>query len=364
MVAILNKPSPGKTIAQTFAPLRSIRKANSKIKKTMYVKYVIDIIKDFEEKKTKIGKGNRHPVWSEKKQAAYIVSLLLKTAPTDLLVRSEEAQYREEDNELIAEETQGIYDGTNRITALVNFKNNKFPIRIDDKTTFTFEGLPTQEQRAFLKTEMQVLVLNDCSVGYAAETASKRNEGTPMTSGEKINLTTTADTPRALALSDLTDKYKILNVDNDRAHGIKYIAQLLCALERRPHEYTTSDYRSDELRKFFAESTEPFKNVRIDDIDKALAVCQNWVTIDEETGRPLLPDDVKSIMERSTKAKASRPNCWYGAIVIGLLRTIKSGSACNFLTKPFMISQLEALAVNGMKGSIDINDVMAGQGWI
>jgi len=352
MSPTLNAPTPGKTVPQTFASMRSIRKRNSKIQKSAVVKQVKQIVAEMANGELKNADENREPVWSNQKSALFIRGCFDRLAPTDFVVRQVE---EEDDNPSVDD----IYDGGNRCNAIVKFVNDEFPIQIEDKTYYHYSHLPPQERKMFDNMECHVTILSGCTATFACEFAAKRNEGTTMSIGEKVNLIRGSDTPRAHLLNELYNEFQIFKMADDRGSGLKLLAQLIMSIERRTVNFTISDYHMNVLRAFFVESDTPFCSLPLDKIKSTLSSCTECCVVNEDTGLYDPPVEVFEILKKLKTPKQSRPVIWYSALVIAVLASLRYPELENAASKDALISYTEWMASNGLKKTGEINKVIA-----
>tara|TARA_B100001094_G_C18180322_1_gene800530 strand:+ start:1161 stop:2234 length:1074 start_codon:yes stop_codon:yes gene_type:complete len=249
------KPSPerAKQISLAMKPFRTIRKKRHSLvlqQESISLKMAHSMM---ESKTLCNSKQNRNPVWSVSKSQSFIFALFVsRTAPTDFLVRETEAE-EEEEPEL------HIFDGCNRLTAIYKFFECEFPIMFGSTNVYYHE-LPTTDRCTFDRTLCQFTKLRNCPEYYACEIAEKRNEGTPMTIGEKTNLLISVGTPRSGVLERIMNVAPYMELADDRASGLKVVAQLVQSIEMKrgveSHAFKLTDYHFDFMRTFYKSDEE------------------------------------------------------------------------------------------------------------
>ncbi len=239
-------PLPTRPPAACFDKLRAIRKRNAGVKITATTFRLIDMIKKIEAGELENAEANRRPVWTDNKGSLYIRSLLESTAPTDFLARNT----TKEDDDGYPMEVDEVYDGGNRMNAVLKFYQGKICITDDDRRQVNYASLPRQEKNALDRVQVQFNILHGCTDTHACDMASKRNEGTPMAMGEKLNLLMFKGTPRAQVLYDIMKTHAFLDQGNDRAVGLKVMAQVIASFESERKDCVV-DYHMPELTRFY-----------------------------------------------------------------------------------------------------------------
>ena len=248
------KPSDerSKQISESMRPYRKMRKLRGEMMlspENISLKMVYSMIK---EGSLKNSKQNRDPLWSVPKSQSYIFALYIEcTAPKDFLLRETECEDEDTHSEL------HIYDGSNRLKAIENFFENRFTISFGTCKVY-YKELSDYDKSALHNVVVQFVKLRNCPESFACEIAEKRNEGTPMTIGEKTGLLISVDTPRSKTLDELMAAAPFMNMPDDRASGLKIVAQLLQSIEmkRGVHEsnFKLTDYHFDAMRNFYKAS--------------------------------------------------------------------------------------------------------------
>ena len=100
-------------------------------------------------------------------------------------------------------------------------------------TNVFYYELPGNDRHTFDNTLCQFTKLRNCPEYYACEIAEKRNEGTPMTFGETTNLLMSVGTPRSSVLEGVMNVAPYMELEDDRASGLKVVAQLVQSIEMR-----------------------------------------------------------------------------------------------------------------------------------
>ena len=297
-------------------PFRSLRKKRLALTLTsesfcLKMAYVM-----MKEGKLKNSKDNRKPVWSVQKSQSYMFSLFVsRTAPTEFLVRETE----DDDGELVLE----IYDGMNRLNSIFEFFEGKFPIIFGNTKVFYHE-LPSPDRGMLDATLCQFMKLRNCPVFYACEIAEKRNEGTPMTIGEKTNLLISVGTPRSQVLEQVMESAPYMALDDDRASGLKVVAQLIQSIEMKrgvDHDgFKLTDYHFDVMRSFYKSEDS------VSYID-----TENLVNAFEQVGQicdDAIPECIKEQMVLLNGKKApSRVLYFYLAVVAVVMGHLRHNNA-------------------------------------
>ena len=285
-----------KRIDAAMKPLRGIQKMRSTMVVTqeMYsLKMIHQMMKDGQLCNAK---QNRDPVWTTKKMQGYITSLFVDiTAPKEFLVR--EADDEEGDNTELQ-----IFDGNNRITSIGKFMENEFPIPVNVENAYYCELAPCDRGR-FDKTLAQFLKLTNCPVVHACEMAEKRNEGTPMSIGEKTTLMRHHDTPRCAALDLVMNSAAFMDLPEDRASGIKVVAQLIQSIEAKggikSPSFKLTDYHMPCTRTFFKS---PANLVHVDPVELVSAFMKVGELCPDERPPPNL-QDTAALKDKKTPTK-------------------------------------------------------------
>ena len=250
-----SKPSPerAKQISLAMKPFRLLRKRRAALvlqQESLSLKMAHSMM---EMKTLCNSKQNRNPVWSVSKSQSFIFALFVsRTAPTDFLVR-------ETDGDEDCEPELHIFDGCNRLTAIYKFFEGEFPIVFGSANVYYHE-LPTNDRCTFDRTLCQFTKLRNCPESYACEIAEKRNEGTPMTIGEKTNLLMSVGTPRSGVLESIMNVAPYMELSDDRASGLKVVAQLVQSIEMKRgvqgNAFKLTDYHFDFMRTFYKSDEE------------------------------------------------------------------------------------------------------------
>ena len=211
--------------------------------------------------KLKNAECNRHPVWDMHKKHAFILTILSGGVVPPIFV-----------NKLTRRGERHIYDGGNRIHALMSFMDGSLHVqfRIGRKSllgcykrccvpgSHTCEPLDDDNVRRLHSIMIDVFEWDNLSTNDATECAVHLNEGTPLCMGEKLKLITGRDTPRAKMLKYLyesKDFQSIISRERDReikilalflrsiiSPDLTYSSNLTSNLGPLQHFYTSEDY--------------------------------------------------------------------------------------------------------------------------
>ena len=223
---------------------------------------------------------NRDAVWTASKMQAFITSLYLtNTAPKEFLVREAtpddddavetncprpHAPARVGDPAGALDLERQIFDGNNRLTAINDFMNNKFPVQIGTEKVF-HDKFPSADRKTFDKIMVQFTVLENTSVEQACAIAEKRNEGTPMSIGEKASLYRCYGTPACTVLDSVMNSSPFMNQPLDRAGGVKAVAQLIMSIEVKggvdADGFMLTDYHGVQSLSPFFKSEDELRHV-------------------------------------------------------------------------------------------------------
>lgn len=261
---------------------------------------------------------NRDVVWSVGKCQSYIMALFIDiTAPKDFLVREIETEGDDGWVEL------HIYDGGNRLNAIYRFMENEFPITFGHVKVFYCE-LPQCDRNRFDKILAQFLKLTNCPVIYACEIAEKRNEGTPMTIGEKTTLLRRIGTPRSSMLEEIMNISPFMDLSEDRASGLKVVAQLVQSIETkhgvRDPTFKLTDYHMDCMRTFYKNDS-PLVHIERDSLINA------FLRVGEFCPEGDMPDTIKSSMSAlSYKKSQTRSSFFYLTVLALVMSHLRNGT--------------------------------------
>lgn len=226
---------------------------------------------------------NRLPVWDTRKQADFVLSVLSGRAIPPIYV-----------NRLAdVEETRHVYDGVNRMHALMQFMGNRLHVTLRDgfvapyRTVVRYSGdgcqlcsasarcvaLDAAQRRRFEAKMLSFFEWEALPEDEACHLAQQLNVGTPMTTGERVLLLLGLATPRACALRMLSELPAVEAIRarlHDREKTLKVLAQVARRVldPQRPHE---SRYARFETLRHFYESPDP---VDTRDVQRAVDACE------------------------------------------------------------------------------------------
>lgn len=303
--------------AKIFSRLKSIRRQNAKVIRFPQKITALDFQQRWTSGRLRIASDNRKPVWKHQKKRGYLRSLLSRDAPVDFLVRECTIPSPEDPDETIV--VWDLYDGGNRSTAIMEFVENKLrapiPVSGIDTVEFDFEHLPTSEQKLFGEQLFDVTVLANASRNFACEMAAKRNEGTPMSTGEKLMLMRHRETQRAQTLNRILDTNPFLNMVSDRATGTAQVAALLFNLEKHPTRCKWTDIHFEKGVRNLFEDPKPFVHVNEE------AVLDAYRLVGELCPDGIYAEETERILRESRKvtSKATNFNAACKALVMAHL---------------------------------------------
>lgn len=176
---------------------------------------------------------NRAPVWDERKQRAYVLTVMEGRITPPFFW-----------NNVRHKDVYHIYDGVNRITALMRFMDGALHVCLPNEarpaTKLTYAPccvfgckrdcfeMVDNERRNFRLVMLDVFQWDDLPEHEACEIAQNINSGTPMSIGERIKLLCGFDTPRARALKSLyeSEAFAVIKKNNREAE-LKALAIVL-----------------------------------------------------------------------------------------------------------------------------------------
>lgn len=182
------------------------------------------------DKKLRNASCNRDPVWDVPKQREFIWTLLLGGAVPPLYV-----------NKLFKENVREVYDGGNRLNAMMSFMDGDLHIqtKLGRRVVFGYYGPPKETpsrvqhldrdvQKRFEDIMIDMFEWDNLNTDEATENAMHLNEPAPMCIGEKLKLMTGRNTPRAKILKYLyeSDDFKSL-MTSERERELKILALFL-----------------------------------------------------------------------------------------------------------------------------------------
>jgi hypothetical protein len=310
-------PERSKQISAAMRPFRVIQKnrSNMVITTESYCMKMIHAL--MQEKQICNARQNRDPIWSVNKCQSYIVSLFVEiTAPKDFLVRETEPE-----GDGVPE--LHIYDGSNRLHAIYRFMENEFPITFGTMKVYYCE-LPACDRNRFDKILAQFLKLTNCPVVYACEIAEKRNEGTPMTIGEKTTLLRSIGTPRSSVLEAIMNVSPFMDLSEDRASGLKVVAQLIQSIESKhgvgDPSFKLTDYHMECMRNFY-KSDAPLEHMDAEEVVNA------FLEVGDMCPDGQIPDVIKCNMSAlSDKKGPTRSMFFYLSVVSLVMAHLRSGT--------------------------------------
>lgn len=259
-----------------FKRLAEARKMNNRAHVDILTVALRELRRKHQQKTLVNSPDNRRPSWRTAKKKTYVRALMERTAPTTLLVR---AALRNDDEQ----EQWEIYDGANRCEALMQFLNNEFtapiPVPYPHSASFDFQSLPTKEQNFILDVPFKVTVLKGTSREHACTCAGQLNEGTPLSTGEKLSFIRRRGTARAVAFDAIVCSSPFLTSDGDRAIGTHQVASLLYQLEKHPKKCKWSDVHFEKGVRALFEDEAPFEHVEVDKLIQAYAALNEACTV-------------------------------------------------------------------------------------
>ena len=189
-------------------------------------RYTIQQIRGWWNDKTmRIADCNRRSVWEASKKREFLLTLLMGGVTPPIYV-----------NKLTKADERHVYDGGNRLSAIMDFMDGKLHIHVKegrrlfigsygDTDNPKCERLSAAVVRRFDSIGLDMFEWNNLSTDEATEIAMHLNEGTPMLIGEKLRLITGRNTPRARILKHLdeSDHFRGL-VTCDRDRELKVLA--------------------------------------------------------------------------------------------------------------------------------------------
>ena len=191
---------------------------------------------------------NRRTVWTKARKEQYIKSVLECSAPLDFLVlqqtRDDESKYWD------------IHDGANRLTAMMEFMMGEVSVPIHPAVEYDFEHLHARAKKNFLTTDLNFVTLVNCSKAMACEIADHRNNGTPMSTGERLGHMRFLDTARSNLLFEIEDASTFVSIHNDRSAGRRMIGNLIKTLDNQNTSVRWKSCTTGELLPYFQSDDE------------------------------------------------------------------------------------------------------------
>ena len=143
-----------------------------------------------------------------------------------------------------------VMDGKQRLTSIIGFMNNIFPIVLDDNVNLYFSKIPDDKnnsiifseecQESFKNKEIQVTIYNNLSEQNQRDIFQRINYGSPLRTGELLK----ALNSKGLILieeliSKHNNKFVEIGIKNDRCSNYLKIAAII-ALVKENYEYSSA----------------------------------------------------------------------------------------------------------------------------
>ena len=201
-----------------------MRYLQSKKPEQVHTRYTVDHLRAlWTSKKLKTAPLNRDPVWDERKQRSYVLTVIEGRITPPFFF-----------NHLHGDATH-IYDGVNRMNSLMRFMDGALYVQIGGmKVTYTpstlADGLAMSddERQYFRMRTLDVFEWSDLPESEACEIAQNINSGTPMSIGERVKLLCGVDTPRARTLKHIYEgeHFRMMH-KNNREADLKALAVIV-----------------------------------------------------------------------------------------------------------------------------------------
>lgn len=214
---------------------------------------------------------NRIPVWDDKKRRSYVLKVLegRSTAPFYVNILRTEGNKRH------------VYDGINRLTALMDFMDGKLLIhlregirRVRIRASYASNPwtkdccvLSEEERRNFRDRMLDFFEWDNLTEEEACDIAQLINLGTPMNNGERIQFLTAKSTPRAGMLKMLfqSEYFSPYKNRGDREHGLKALAIILRSMIDDTYTFSSCLTTNFHHISSFYSSHDPVPSEKVED---------------------------------------------------------------------------------------------------
>lgn len=186
--------------------------------------------------------ANRDAVWTESKQSEYVSSVLYGTSCNSFWFNR--IQTSPDDTRM------DVYDGNNRLTALVSFMEGRLHLHVPKGRTIMnvsyskecnvkgCKGCITmleRDRQRFGMRNLDAFVWDGLSSEEACERAKKINEGTPMVPGERLKMILgKRNTPRTQLLLTIyhSCEFKKVYEKDVRSQGLLFLGRVVYSLDK------------------------------------------------------------------------------------------------------------------------------------